>query len=59
MLPGATPGIGDVNMATTLSMKARQAWGAGNARRCVRLAEAVTFSGRGLVRRAVAEVDDS
>ncbi|ACZ83073.1 helix-turn-helix domain-containing protein [Streptosporangium roseum] len=33
--------IGDVNMATTtLSMKAHQAWSAGNARRCVRLADA-------------------
>jgi hypothetical protein len=33
--------IGDVNMATTtLSVKAHQAWSAGNARRTVRLAEA-------------------
>ncbi|MET8141975.1 helix-turn-helix transcriptional regulator [Sphaerisporangium sp. NPDC005288] len=33
--------IGDANMATTtLSMKAHQAWSAGNARRCVGLAEA-------------------
>ncbi|WP_214326009.1 hypothetical protein [Nonomuraea sediminis] len=36
--------IGDVNMATTtLSMKAHQAWSAGNARRTVRLAEAARW----------------
>ncbi|WP_433369389.1 hypothetical protein [Streptosporangium sp. CA-115845] len=36
--------IGDVNMATTtLSMKAHQAWSAGNARRCVRLADAARW----------------
>ncbi|MEV4383114.1 XRE family transcriptional regulator [Streptosporangium sp. NPDC049644] len=36
--------IGDVNMATTtLSMKAHQAWSAGNVRRCVRLADAVRW----------------
>ncbi|MET9066382.1 XRE family transcriptional regulator [Streptosporangium sandarakinum] len=36
--------IGDVNMATTtLSMKAHQAWSAGNARRCVRLANAARW----------------
>ncbi len=36
--------IGDVNMATTtLSMKAHQAWSAGNARRCVRLAGAARW----------------
>ncbi|MEV4113700.1 XRE family transcriptional regulator [Nonomuraea sp. NPDC049695] len=35
---------GDVNMATTtLSMKAHQAWSAGNARRTVRLAEAARW----------------
>ncbi|WP_329427210.1 XRE family transcriptional regulator [Streptosporangium sp. NBC_01495] len=36
--------IDDVNMAmTTLSMKAHQAWSAGNARRCVRLADAARW----------------
>ncbi|MEV0228695.1 XRE family transcriptional regulator [Nonomuraea sp. NPDC050786] len=36
--------IGDVNMATTtLSMKAHQAWSAGNARRTVRLAQAARW----------------
>lgn len=36
--------IGDVNMATTtLSMKAHQAWSAGNARRCIRLADAARW----------------
>lgn len=36
--------IGDANMATTtLSMKAHQAWSAGNARRTVRLAEAARW----------------
>ncbi|MBB5774425.1 XRE family transcriptional regulator [Nonomuraea jabiensis] len=36
--------IGDVDMATTtLSMKAHQAWSAGNARRTVRLAEAARW----------------